>query len=108
MHFTAIATNNNSKSTTTELCNKQIVLIITAVEERRIVYVGRIEEETTKEDLRRKFLAYGSIKQITIHYKDNGYDSSTFSPNNLLNFLNITEWSTDSWLTTEPKMHIKW
>ncbi|XP_026850239.1 uncharacterized protein LOC6591591 [Drosophila persimilis] len=43
-----------------------------AVEERRIVYVGRIEQETTKELLRRKFLAYGNIKQITIHYKENG------------------------------------
>ncbi|KAH8283823.1 hypothetical protein KR054_002585 [Drosophila jambulina] len=43
-----------------------------AVEERRIVYVGRIEQETTKELLRRKFLPYGSIKQITIHYKENG------------------------------------
>lgn len=43
-----------------------------AVEERRIVYVGRIEQETTKEILRRKFLPYGSIKQITIHYKENG------------------------------------
>ncbi|XP_037953107.1 uncharacterized protein LOC119683496 [Teleopsis dalmanni] len=43
-----------------------------AVEERRIVYVGRIEEETTKELLRRKFLTYGTIKQITIHYKENG------------------------------------
>ncbi|XP_034661334.1 serine/arginine repetitive matrix protein 2 [Drosophila subobscura] len=43
-----------------------------AVEERRIVYVGRIEQETTKELLRQKFLAYGSIKQITIHYKENG------------------------------------
>ncbi|KAH8369224.1 hypothetical protein KR009_004772 [Drosophila setifemur] len=43
-----------------------------AVEERRIVYVGRIEQETSKEVLRRKFLAYGSIKQITIHYKENG------------------------------------
>ncbi|XP_036323451.1 uncharacterized protein LOC118737200 [Rhagoletis pomonella] len=43
-----------------------------AVEERRIVYVGRIEEETTKEMLRRKFLPYGIIKQISIHYKDNG------------------------------------
>ncbi|XP_068152088.1 uncharacterized protein srl isoform X2 [Drosophila tropicalis] len=43
-----------------------------AVEERRIVYVGRIETETTKEMLRRKFLPYGSIKQITIHYKENG------------------------------------
>lgn len=44
-----------------------------AVEERRIVYVGRIEADTTKELLRRKFLPYGSIKQITIHYKENGY-----------------------------------
>ncbi|XP_064552563.1 uncharacterized protein srl [Drosophila montana] len=43
-----------------------------AVEERRIVYVGRIEPDTTKELLRRKFLPYGSIKQITIHYKENG------------------------------------
>ncbi|KAM8707312.1 hypothetical protein ACLKA7_011409 [Drosophila subpalustris] len=43
-----------------------------AVEERRIVYVGRIEADTTKELLRRKFLPYGSIKQITIHYKENG------------------------------------
>uniref|UniRef100_A0A0A1WVZ4 Peroxisome proliferator-activated receptor gamma coactivator-related protein 1 n=2 Tax=Zeugodacus cucurbitae TaxID=28588 RepID=A0A0A1WVZ4_ZEUCU len=43
-----------------------------AVEERRIVYVGRIEEETTKEMLRRKFLPYGTIKQISIHYKDTG------------------------------------
>lgn len=43
-----------------------------AVEERRIVYVGRIEQETTKEMLRRKFLRYGSIKNITIHYKENG------------------------------------
>ncbi|EDV92971.1 GH18535 [Drosophila grimshawi] len=43
-----------------------------AVEERRIVYVGRIEPDTNKEQLRRKFLPYGSIKQITIHYKENG------------------------------------
>ncbi|XP_061395092.1 uncharacterized protein LOC133330703 [Musca vetustissima] len=43
-----------------------------AVEERRIVYVGRIEQETTKDMLRRKFLPYGTIKQISIHYKDTG------------------------------------
>lgn len=43
-----------------------------AVEERRIVYVGRIEQETTKDMLRRKFLTYGTIKQISIHYKDTG------------------------------------
>lgn len=43
-----------------------------AVEERRIVYVGRIEQETTKDILRRKFIQYGTIKQISIHYKDTG------------------------------------
>ncbi|XP_055375864.1 NK-tumor recognition protein [Condylostylus longicornis] len=43
-----------------------------AVEERRIVYVGRIETETTKEDLKKKFIGYGPIKQITLHYKDTG------------------------------------
>lgn len=43
-----------------------------AVEERRIVYVGRIEKELNKEGLRRKFNKYGPIKQITIHYKDTG------------------------------------
>uniref|UniRef100_A0A1A9WTS5 RRM domain-containing protein n=1 Tax=Glossina brevipalpis TaxID=37001 RepID=A0A1A9WTS5_9MUSC len=43
-----------------------------AVEERRIVYVGRIEQETTKEILKRKFLPYGNIKQVSIHYKNTG------------------------------------
>lgn len=43
------------------------------LEERRIVYVGRIERETSKEDLKLKFMSYGPIKQITIHYKDTGY-----------------------------------
>ncbi|CAD7083730.1 unnamed protein product [Hermetia illucens] len=43
-----------------------------AVEERRIVYVGRIERETSKEDLKRKFISYGPIRQITVHYKDTG------------------------------------
>uniref|UniRef100_A0A1A9ZY27 RRM domain-containing protein n=1 Tax=Glossina pallidipes TaxID=7398 RepID=A0A1A9ZY27_GLOPL len=43
-----------------------------AVEERRIVYVGRIEQETTKEILKRKFLPYGHIKHVSIHYKNTG------------------------------------
>lgn len=44
----------------------------TSPEERRIVYVGRIEKETTKEDIKAKFLTYGPIKQITFHHKDTG------------------------------------
>lgn len=46
--------------------------IIYFSEERRIVYVGRIEKETSKEDLKKKFLMFGPIKQITLHYKDTG------------------------------------
>lgn len=42
------------------------------LEERRIVYVGRIEQTTTKDDLKIKFIAYGPIKQITLHHKENG------------------------------------
>lgn len=39
-------------------------------EERRIVYVGRLEEELTKEELRRKFSVYGHVKQVSLHYKE--------------------------------------
>lgn len=42
----------------------------TIVEERRIVYVGRIEEETTKEELRRKFSVYGQVKHVSLHHKE--------------------------------------
>lgn len=41
-------------------------------EERRIVYVGRLENELTKEDLRRKFISYGTVKLVTLHEKTNG------------------------------------
>lgn len=39
-------------------------------EERRIVYVGRLEAEITKDDLRRKFMVYGMVKNVSIHYKE--------------------------------------
>lgn len=42
------------------------------LEERKIIYVGEILKETTKDELRRKFLKYGSIKKISIHSKDDG------------------------------------
>ncbi|KAH8418000.1 hypothetical protein KR222_010194, partial [Zaprionus bogoriensis] len=62
--------NNNSNNNRRGYVDRNVSQ--PAVEERRIVYVGRIEQETTKEMLRRKFLRYGSIKNITIHYKENG------------------------------------
>lgn len=41
-------------------------------EERKIVYVGRLESDTTKEELRRKFITYGVVKLVTLHEKTNG------------------------------------
>lgn len=42
------------------------------LEERRVVYIGELEEETTKEDIRKKFLNYGTIKKISLHQKEDG------------------------------------
>lgn len=39
-------------------------------EERRIVYVGRLTHETTKEELRRKFMIYGVVKNVSLHLKE--------------------------------------
>lgn len=47
-----------------------IFLFIRFTEHRRIVYVGRIESETTKDDLRRIFSVYGRVENVTIHYKE--------------------------------------
>lgn len=40
--------------------------------ERNIVYVGRLESTTRKEDLQQKFQPYGKIVKITLHMKANG------------------------------------
>lgn len=36
------------------------------------MYVGRLESTLKREDLRRKFIKFGRIKQVTIHYKESG------------------------------------
>ncbi|XP_055705356.1 pinin isoform X2 [Phlebotomus papatasi] len=38
--------------------------------ERRIVYVGKLEEDLTKDDLKRKFQSYGPITKVTLHFKE--------------------------------------
>lgn len=40
--------------------------------ERKIVYVGRLEAALKRDDLKRKFMQYGRIKQVTLHYKESG------------------------------------
>ena len=42
------------------------------VEERRIVYVGKIAEGTTRNDLRNRFEVFGPIVEISVHFRDRG------------------------------------
>merc|ERR1719266_1894414 len=42
------------------------------VEERRVVYVGRITEGTTRADLRKRFETFGAIEEISVHFRDRG------------------------------------
>ena len=49
-----------------------LTLSLAQVEERRVVYVGRIEEGTLKDDLRRRFQVFGPIVDISVHFRDHG------------------------------------
>lgn len=42
------------------------------VEERRVIYVGRITEGTTKAELRRRFQKFGTILDISVHFRERG------------------------------------
>ena len=42
------------------------------VEERRVVFVGKIAEGTTRADLRKRFEVFGPIVEISVHFRDNG------------------------------------
>ncbi|XP_042216282.1 uncharacterized protein LOC121862250 isoform X2 [Homarus americanus] len=42
------------------------------VEERRVIYIGRISEGTTKGDLRRRFQKFGDIVDISVHFREHG------------------------------------
>ncbi|XP_021912997.1 uncharacterized protein LOC110826561 [Zootermopsis nevadensis] len=51
------------------------------VEERRVIYVGRIEEGTSKAELRRRFEVFGRILDISVHFREHGdnYGFVTFA-----------------------------
>jgi len=42
------------------------------VEERRVVHVGKIQEGTLKDDLRKRFQVFGPISDISLHFRDHG------------------------------------
>lgn len=44
----------------------------TGKEERRIVYIGKISNTTTKDDVWRRFRPFGPIEKVTVHFRDEG------------------------------------
>ncbi|KAI1887047.1 hypothetical protein AGOR_G00202010 [Albula goreensis] len=43
-----------------------------AIEERRVVYVGRIRGGMTRKELKERFAQYGDIEECTLHFRDYG------------------------------------
>ncbi|XP_008280619.1 peroxisome proliferator-activated receptor gamma coactivator-related protein 1 [Stegastes partitus] len=43
-----------------------------AIEERRVVYVGRIRGTMTQKELKERFSLYGDIEECTLHFRDHG------------------------------------
>lgn len=54
------------------------------VEERRVIYVGRLDEGITKADLRRRFETFGPVVDISVHFREHGdnYGFVTFAYKN--------------------------
>ncbi|XP_075401129.1 peroxisome proliferator-activated receptor gamma coactivator 1-alpha [Tenrec ecaudatus] len=48
-----------------------------AIEERRVIYVGKIRPDTTRAELRERFEVFGEIEECTVNLRDDG-DSSGF------------------------------
>ncbi|KAG8551242.1 hypothetical protein GDO81_004024 [Engystomops pustulosus] len=43
-----------------------------AIEERRVVYIGKINSQMTRSELRRRFSVFGDIEECTIHFREEG------------------------------------
>uniref|UniRef100_A0A8C1YUJ8 PPARG related coactivator 1 n=1 Tax=Cyprinus carpio TaxID=7962 RepID=A0A8C1YUJ8_CYPCA len=43
-----------------------------AIEERRVVYVGRIRGSMTRKELKERFSFFGEIEECTVHFRENG------------------------------------
>jgi peroxisome proliferator-activated receptor gamma coactivator-related protein 1 len=42
------------------------------IEERRIVYVGKISNDMTRRDLRELFDCFGDIEEVSVHFREDG------------------------------------
>jgi hypothetical protein len=66
-NFNDIVSNrrNNSKA-------KPSINLKQDIEQRKIIYVGKIPDGTTKTDIRHWFGRFGAIKEVSIHFRDYG------------------------------------
>ncbi|XP_073093877.1 peroxisome proliferator-activated receptor gamma coactivator 1-alpha isoform X5 [Manis javanica] len=44
-----------------------------AIEERRVIYVGKIRPDTTRTELRDRFEVFGEIEECTVNLRENGF-----------------------------------
>jgi len=64
--------NSNSRLRSKNLKEERKDVRRNSVEERKIVYVGKIEEGTLKADLRNRFEQFGPIVDVSIHFRERG------------------------------------
>merc|ERR1719510_899060 len=74
------------------------------VEERRVVYVGRITEGTTRADLRKRFETFGAIEEISVHFRDRGDNYGFVTFRNKADAFNAIEQGNDD--TSYPKVDL--
>lgn len=80
-HSQSSRSSNRSSRDAPKLDERDQAEKMRQVEERRVIYVGRIEEGTTKADLRQRFEVFGPIVDISVHFRDHGdnYGFVTFA-----------------------------
>ena len=47
--------------------------VILFQEERRIVYIGKISDSMTKDDVWKRFRSFGPIEKVSVHIREKGY-----------------------------------
>ena len=81
--------------------NNEIGRDVRGGEERKIVYVGKIEEGTMKADLRNRFQMFGPIVDVSIHFRERGDNYGFITFENKEDAYNAVEHGNDD--ISQPK-----
>lgn len=66
---TSTSSRSSSRSRSPSPIHRKRVELERVVEERRVIYVGRIEDGMTREELRRRFAKFGPICNVSTHFR---------------------------------------